>query len=223
MFRRRYAAPACAIISFAAHATSSEVTGRRTCMCGIVRSTLTYLSFFSSRRRHTRFDCDWSSDVCSSDLGGSVHSENMPEAGHPVGAFAYDPNRKTFIYYCCGSGSNQPENVFYTWWFDAVGQTGRSKQTSPKPGAILEEGSAFDPLNNIYVWHGGGSFLGTWTYNPTTNVYQQQTPNGTAPDASVSLPTMTYNTSDHKVYLFGGQIGAGFSNDLRSEERRVGE
>src|SRR5256886_2556748 len=34
--------------------------------------------FFSSRRRHTRFDCDWSSDVCSSDLPmvlavGAVH------------------------------------------------------------------------------------------------------------------------------------------------------
>src|SRR6478736_7849486 len=27
--------------------------------------------FFSSRRRHTRFDCDWSSDVCSSDLFGA--------------------------------------------------------------------------------------------------------------------------------------------------------
>src|SRR2546427_10166789 len=26
------------------------------------------LFFFSSRRRHTRFDCDWISDVCSSDL-----------------------------------------------------------------------------------------------------------------------------------------------------------
>src|SRR5260370_17247631 len=26
--------------------------------------------FFSSRRRHTRFKCDWSSDVCSSDLVG---------------------------------------------------------------------------------------------------------------------------------------------------------
>src|SRR2546430_661358 len=25
------------------------------------------LCFFSSRRRHTIFDCDWSSDVCSSD------------------------------------------------------------------------------------------------------------------------------------------------------------
>src|SRR6516164_10509618 len=27
--------------------------------------------FFSSRRGHTRWNCDWSSDVCSSDLGGS--------------------------------------------------------------------------------------------------------------------------------------------------------
>src|SRR5689334_23565595 len=26
--------------------------------------------FFSSRRRHTRWNCDWSSDVCSSDLRG---------------------------------------------------------------------------------------------------------------------------------------------------------
>src|SRR4030066_1115366 len=34
------------------------------------RRTLLWISFFffSSRRRHTRFKCDWSSDVCSSDL-----------------------------------------------------------------------------------------------------------------------------------------------------------
>src|SRR2546430_9862241 len=31
--------------------------------------------FFSSRRRHTRFDCDWSSDVCSSDLSAAFHAE----------------------------------------------------------------------------------------------------------------------------------------------------
>src|SRR2546430_10374528 len=31
---------------------------------------LFFFFFFSSRRRHTRFDCDWSSDVCSSDLVG---------------------------------------------------------------------------------------------------------------------------------------------------------
>src|SRR5690606_40740968 len=32
-----------------------------------------YLFFFSSRRRHTRFSRDWSSDVCSSDL-----SQHLP-------------------------------------------------------------------------------------------------------------------------------------------------
>src|SRR5260370_17260738 len=31
-------------------------------------SLLMILFFFSSRRRHTRFKCDWSSDVCSSDV-----------------------------------------------------------------------------------------------------------------------------------------------------------
>src|SRR2546430_12665159 len=30
---------------------------------------------FSSRRRHTRFDCDWSSDVCSSDLDQEVEKD----------------------------------------------------------------------------------------------------------------------------------------------------
>src|SRR6266480_6877827 len=30
--------------------------------------------FFSSRRRHTRLTCDWSSDVCSSDLNGAGKS-----------------------------------------------------------------------------------------------------------------------------------------------------
>src|SRR5690606_40563911 len=29
--------------------------------------------FFSSRRRHTRFSRDWSSDVCSSDLDGRLN------------------------------------------------------------------------------------------------------------------------------------------------------
>src|SRR5690606_40955119 len=43
--------------------------------------------FFSSRRRHTRFSRDWSSDVCSSDLGVEVdifqmfHSSQTVEGG----------------------------------------------------------------------------------------------------------------------------------------------
>src|SRR5882762_4891925 len=33
-----------------------------------MKSCFVIFFFFSSRRRHTRFKCDWSSDVCSSDL-----------------------------------------------------------------------------------------------------------------------------------------------------------
>src|SRR6266481_7807509 len=36
--------------------------------------------FFSSRRRHTRWNCDWSSDVCSSDLN-CARDERTGRAG----------------------------------------------------------------------------------------------------------------------------------------------
>src|SRR3989475_11553383 len=38
-----------------------------------------FFFFFSSRRRHTRFDCDWSSDVCSSDLSLFAKPNLLPE------------------------------------------------------------------------------------------------------------------------------------------------
>src|SRR2546430_3101308 len=44
--------------------------------------------FFSSKRRHTRFDCDWSSDVCSSDLSPkriSAAASTMRVFPEPVG------------------------------------------------------------------------------------------------------------------------------------------
>src|SRR2546430_13250663 len=54
--------------------------------------------FFSSRRRHTRFDCDWSSDVCSSDLDldrrRQVGAIAVP--GHALGA-ALAPDARTLF------------------------------------------------------------------------------------------------------------------------------
>src|SRR2546427_1513821 len=44
--------------------------------------------FFSSRRRHTRFDCDWSSDVCSSDLP-VVHVPNRAHVHMRLRAFKF--------------------------------------------------------------------------------------------------------------------------------------
>src|SRR6267143_5484890 len=48
-----------------------------------------FFFFFSSRRRHTRWNCDWSSDVCSSDLDPSMRDllstlERAASAESPV-------------------------------------------------------------------------------------------------------------------------------------------
>src|SRR5207237_5277300 len=54
----------------------------RTGLCRLTRAGIVIggrFFFFSSRRRHTRFKCDWSSDVCSSDLDGA------PEREEPAG------------------------------------------------------------------------------------------------------------------------------------------
>src|SRR5207245_3682765 len=41
--------------------------------------------FFSSRRRHTRCYRDWSSDVCSSDLGATMCTGGLQECTTPPG------------------------------------------------------------------------------------------------------------------------------------------
>src|SRR6202049_5267133 len=57
------------------------------------RKSQTFLFFFSSRRRHTIYQCDWSSDVCSSDLSWRspsasacwLRSPNIDCSGAPRG------------------------------------------------------------------------------------------------------------------------------------------
>src|SRR5438034_9249422 len=59
--------------------------------------------FFSSRRRHTRSLCDWSSDVCSSDLSTRLStsrtmwsSPSWPTVSAAAGASSTD--RKSVVY-----------------------------------------------------------------------------------------------------------------------------
>src|SRR5690242_21418014 len=52
------------------------------------------LFFFSSRRRHTRLTCDWSSDVCSSDLGGDAGGVLRTDGGFDPGPPGRDGGRR---------------------------------------------------------------------------------------------------------------------------------
>src|SRR2546430_7184214 len=58
--------------------------------------------FFSSRRRHTRFDCDWSSDVCSSDLNGCEVAGTIETLG--AGVKGLGRGRRVIIFpgFACG-------------------------------------------------------------------------------------------------------------------------
>src|SRR5207237_3311659 len=47
----------------------------------VIVRCLMWFFFFSSRRRHTRFKCDWSSDVCSSDLAEISRSRTDSKQG----------------------------------------------------------------------------------------------------------------------------------------------
>src|SRR4051812_33885421 len=49
------------------------------CLLGL-SAALSASFFFSSRRRHTILTCDWSSDVCSSDLQASRRACSGPAA-----------------------------------------------------------------------------------------------------------------------------------------------
>src|SRR5690242_21796124 len=62
---------------------------------------LPFTFFFSSRRRHTRLTCDWSSDVCSSDLECSRHARDHFVRGRLFQyvqlAWSRDPDARTMV------------------------------------------------------------------------------------------------------------------------------
>src|SRR5256885_2977071 len=58
------------------------------------------LFFFSSRRRHTRLQGDWSSDVCSSDLDAMCLADAFADRGEPAAALAaYTAMRRRHLNY----------------------------------------------------------------------------------------------------------------------------
>src|SRR2546430_4427654 len=77
---------------------SPQLLGLWSLTRGLTLMYVSLLVFFSSRRRHTRFDCDWSSDVCSSDLWTRLVvwlavTSPRPSRTPPASTTARVPNR----------------------------------------------------------------------------------------------------------------------------------
>src|SRR2546430_10792526 len=91
--------------------------------------------FFSSRRRHTRFDCDWSSDVCSSDLFPDVSRGSVDESFNPKLDFAIErfidaPTRLVW------EALTKPEHLKEWYMPKAWGRVSRTEM-DVRPGGIF--------------------------------------------------------------------------------------
>src|SRR3712207_2155825 len=67
---------------------------------GIVAAVLMELFFFSSRRRHTRYWRDWSSDVCSSDLAEAVWVTHSAGVARSVAQLLVDGRSEVDLHGC---------------------------------------------------------------------------------------------------------------------------
>src|SRR2546430_8859009 len=98
-----------------------------------------FFFFFSSRRRHTRFDCDWSSDVCSSDLVKGVlivHNETATGVTSDLAAVrrALDAARHPALLYVDGVSSIGAIDFRMDEWQVDLAITGSQKGLMLPPG-----------------------------------------------------------------------------------------
>src|SRR5467141_585502 len=126
-----------------------------------------FFFFFSSRRRHTRFKCDWSSDVCSSDLAFSamthLYTLDLP-GGKPQRLTsgsahefqpAWSPDGKSLVYVTWSSDGGQ------LWKIPTAGgtpvQLSKSLAVYSNPAwspdgtkIVLLRGNAYDRENSTF-------------------------------------------------------------------------
>src|SRR2546430_588331 len=167
-----------------------------------------FFFFFSSRRRHTRFDCDWSSDVCSSDLSTS-YSVTIS----PTGGFSGQVNLSVSGLPSGASGSFAPNPATASSTLSVTTGTG----TPVGPYTLTITGVSGSLTHTTTV-----SLVVTAPVNFTL---------GASPSSQTVLPggSTSYSVTISPTGGFSGQVNlsvsglpSGASGSFRSEERRVG-
>src|SRR3972149_6415671 len=134
-----------------------------------------FFFFFSSRRRHTRFDCDWSSDVCSSDL---LKFDNLVTIADKVMMYKYITKNVAKKYN--KTVTFMPKPLF--------GDNGSGMHTHAsiwKAGENLFAGSGYAGLSDMAIYATGGLLKHAPAILafacPTTNSYKRLVPGFEAP------------------------------------------
>src|SRR5438270_13043601 len=139
--------------------------------------------FFSSRRRHTRFDCDWSSDVCSSDLSGGSTGRIDPGTVHSEGVQGFVSQIQALDWgkmpYVAGENGGIRGHVVYS-----------STRPFDDPQQLFQ--NLWEPL----------------VPNVTVNLYQERL----APDGTVALKLVDTTTSSSWDAYAQGFRAAGVPN-----------
>src|SRR2546421_6504359 len=82
--------------------------------------------FFSSRRRHTRSDRDWSSDVCSSDLLPLATQQEQ----RVVRGLSFDGNKAIDDYTLSTAIATSNSSFFASvWWLRWIGFLGEDRKS----------------------------------------------------------------------------------------------
>src|SRR5256886_5404104 len=113
-----------------------------------------YFFFFSSRRRHTRFDCDWSSDVCSSDLPTGDGGPASAAQAQAIAALALGPDGSIYFMDVQRIRKIDPSGIVRT--VAGTGTAGFSGDSGPATAAKLSlafagGGLAVGPDGSLYI------------------------------------------------------------------------
>ena len=138
---------------------------------------------------------------------GVWHSDHMGEAGHSVGVWTYVSDQDTVVSMTDSSGSSSPAEAWlgHWWWFDVGGLTGRDKTFSPRPLpgiTVPQSAMVYDSFNQKLVLFPDYNGV-VQVCSMITNSCSAPATSGTAPGNLFNL-SMAYNSTDHKVYVFGG-------------------
>src|SRR5438132_13820048 len=98
--------------------------------------------FFSSRRRHTRSLCDWSSDVCSSDLKATNAATASAGEGAPTRSLSRRPVRRAIVGESGPLGSEERrvgKECRSRWWRDHEKKKKEAKNRRRRAKSIVSE------------------------------------------------------------------------------------